>query len=505
MKYKIQKHFGLVCLACCLPATSHALSFEISEDWKVDWDSSISYTAAWRASDRDTSLITTKVNNSDGSYNFDKNDLITNRLTFLTEADFNYKDDYGFFVRAKAFRDNVYHDTNSNSGNPFSNYSSSAANEFSAEARDKHGDDARLLDAFFYGQFEVGDKLASLRVGDQVVSWGESLFIPNGIASNNPVDVTAAAVPGVELKEIFLPVGILYGQMDLSDKLSVEAFYQYGWEKSDLNAAGTYFSDTDFVGPGADQLHVPGLTLTRGADILPEDEGGQWGLAFHYLSDYLGETDFGFYLMNYHDQAEQIVYVPGANPWPDFAYQYFEDIRLIGFSFGTAIGDANVSGEISYRDNFPVPLVSGVDRVKFWQAQASIIYLTGANAIADDVVIVFEVGANTITGDHAPDLLFDESAWGYVGRITLNYYGIAPGLDLFVPINFRHGVNGTSSAVASGFKEGSKAINVSFDFRYKNNFTASIAYTDYFGHAEHAFAGDMRDRDFLSLNFKYAF
>ena len=498
------KKTALVLAIAALSMNSYGLSFQPTDDLNVEWDTTIGYTAGWRVSERDQALLAAKPNNTDGSYNFDKGDLMANRLTVLTEADFNYKKDFGFFIRAKAFYDGIYHGINSNSVNPAPNYSSSAANEFSSAAKNQHGDDIRLLDAFVYGNFNIAEHNMSVRVGNQVVSWGESLFIPNGIASNNPVDVTAAAVPGVELKEIFLPVGTVYGQLDLTDRVSIEAFYQYDWDRTELNAPGSYFSDTDFVGPGADKLYVPGLALARGADNQPQDDG-QWGVALHYISDFMGETDFGFYAMNYHEQAEQVVYIPGVNPWPDFAFDYAEDTHLYGASFGTVAGDVNISGELSYRDNIPVPLLSGVERVKMWQAQSSISYLTGSNALADDTLILFEVGANKITGDHASDLLFDEFAWGYVGQVKLHYFGIAPGLDLIVPINFKHGVNGTSSAIASGFKEGSKAINVGFDFRYQNNLTASLAYTNFFGKAEHAFAGDLRDRDFVSLNLKYSF
>ncbi len=53
-----------------------------------------------------------------------------------------------------------------------------------------------LLDAYLYYSFDAGSVPIDLRLGRQVVSWGESTFIQNGINAINPVDVTALRRPG---------------------------------------------------------------------------------------------------------------------------------------------------------------------------------------------------------------------------------------------------------------------------------------------------------------------
>ena len=103
---------------------------------------------------------------------------------------------------------------------------------------------------------------------------------------------------------------------------------------------GSYFSVTDYVGPGADKavIALPGLDLgdkgltaarnpfmlfsrtsVAGAfgavtaedpDFLiapryPDhepDDSGQWGIALRYLAEELNATEFGFYFMNYHSR-----------------------------------------------------------------------------------------------------------------------------------------------------------------------------------------------------------
>lgn len=71
---------------------------------------------------------------------------------------------------------------------------------------------------------------ADVRVGRQVVTWGEALMLQGGIAfAQNRVDSAAATVPGVELKEVFLPTGAVYGSFSATDSTTIEAYWQYEW------------------------------------------------------------------------------------------------------------------------------------------------------------------------------------------------------------------------------------------------------------------------------------
>src|SRR5690606_1435593 len=57
----------------------------------------------------------------------------------------------------------------------------------------------QLLDAFVYHNYSIGNSPGNVRLGRQVVSWGEGVFIQNGINSINPVDASAFRRPGAEL------------------------------------------------------------------------------------------------------------------------------------------------------------------------------------------------------------------------------------------------------------------------------------------------------------------
>ncbi|MCY1270186.1 hypothetical protein D9M70_187060 [compost metagenome] len=174
-----------------------------------------------------------------------------------------------------------------------------------------------------------------MRLGKQVVSWGESTFIGNSINSINPIDVSAFRRPGSEIKEGLIPVNMFYVSQSLTDNLSAEAFYQLEWDQTVIDNCGTFFSQPDVVADGCDQnLAVlrtqaqlanqlgaispivqgvlsnngviwgnpdEGVIVRRGADRDADDDG-QYGLAFRYFAEEV-DTEFGAYYMNYHSRT----------------------------------------------------------------------------------------------------------------------------------------------------------------------------------------------------------
>jgi hypothetical protein len=215
------------------------------------------------------------------------------------------------------------------------------------EAKDQVCRDVRMLDAFVYGDFELGAMPFSVRVGQQVISWGESTLISHGISELNPVDIARLKAPGAELKEAFIPFGAVWASLGVTETFNVEMFYQYSWEKTVLPAPGSYFSTNDFAGDGghfnnvqlnfasnpdmdldsvitnlnalraqilngnvpianAGGAYVGGfptkLTLREeSAENEPED-GGQYGLKLSWYLPDLNDTEVSLYHMNYHSR-----------------------------------------------------------------------------------------------------------------------------------------------------------------------------------------------------------
>lgn len=340
-------HLSIHVATLALAGQAHALTFQPSEDLSIDLDTTLSYSLAWRVEDRDDKLLA-DANGNDGNNAFDKGSLINNRISFVTDANFNWRQDYGVFLRATGFYDNVYDQSNDNgtgTSNCFAGGRCSRPNRFSDDTVDQHREDLRMLDAYVYGNWRVAGHNLNLRVGDQVVSWGESMFYPGISGAQSPVDATKATTPGVEVKEILLPVGQVFGQISLTDSLSLQAYYQYKWEKTELFGVGSYFSTTDYIDEGG--FNDATGFLTRLDDEEPSDSG-QYGVALTYTAESLNNTELGLYYVRFHDKQPSLDFRPSLSG--HYQMRYFDDIDLYGVSFATNIGDASIAGEISYRD-----------------------------------------------------------------------------------------------------------------------------------------------------------
>ncbi len=270
------------------------------------------------------------------------------------------------------------------------------------------GRDARVLDAFITKGFSVAGKNVRTRVGNQVISWGESTFIPGGINVINSVDLVKLRTPGAELKEAFLPTSSVWASFELTKSASMEAFVQFNHDKTKLDPRGSYWSNNDFASDDADRVFVgfgrrgdltgravlnpiPLATPTagpiaqalygpfspaaqvwapRGADRAPSDHG-QYGVALRYLASNFNNTEFALYYLNYHSRIPFFSGVKGTvtsaltggplaaavNHTGTASYhaEYPENIRLMGFSFNSQgpMGIA-LQGEYSYRPNQPI-------------------------------------------------------------------------------------------------------------------------------------------------------
>jgi hypothetical protein len=316
-------------------------------DWSQYTTTNPNYNSAfvWQNPDVNGSYST---NGDLGNLNFNKGEAFSTIFKGVHELDIRYKD-MGIFVRGMYFYDFELKDGDRDWRNPLTGQRQDPCRDNQASA--ELCSDIRLLDAFFYYDFDVGDVPVSLRIGDQVVSWGESTFIQHGINTTNPVDVTRARSPGAELKEVFIPVGMVFASFGFTDEFSMSMYYQYEWQRSLLPQAGSYFAANDFAGEGGQANNVQlgftgnpdidlnfllaglnevGDALRAGGDAsllssaylsyptkvairgysdaahIDADDGGQYGLKMSYYAAELNDTEFSLYHINYHSQRPLI-------------------------------------------------------------------------------------------------------------------------------------------------------------------------------------------------------
>lgn len=364
-----------VSLASTLAAPAFGVTFNIGEI-EGQLDSSISVGASWSVQGADPDLIGTRnggqassQTGDDGRLNFKKGETFSKIFKGIHDLELKYGDT-GVFVRGKYWYDFELKDESRLLYDIDDSNRKQAAQASGAE----------ILDAFIYHNYAIGDMPGSVRLGKQVVSWGESTFIMNSINAINPVDVAAFRRPGAEIKEGLIPVNMFYVSQSLTDNLSAEFFYQLEWDQTVLDNCGTFFAvdvvqdgcndrlavgGSDFGGPGSPGYQYVG----RAQDNDPRDSG-QYGIALRWFSPEL-DTEFGFYSMNYHSRTPILSYVAGRSVYlfPDsiqdpatgemyakYYMDYPEDIRLHGVSFSTIVGSASVQGELSYRPNMPMQL-----------------------------------------------------------------------------------------------------------------------------------------------------
>ncbi|WP_227816281.1 DUF1302 domain-containing protein [Nitrogeniibacter aestuarii] len=370
-------------LAIAVPGLAHAFNFDMGEV-TGSLDSTVTLGFGIRTEDPSCRLTgdtssscgasaNTAVwsNADDGNLNYDKGDFFTLNLKGSHELLLNLPNDWRFLGRIGWLHDFAADET--------------ARTDLDSEAKRYVGDYVRLYDLWVSKQFSLGGQRARVRVGNQVVSWGESLFMFGGINSNVAMDLQRLSSPGVQLKEAFLPSPMVSFATGLGNGMNLEAYYQFKWRRYEYPPAGTYFSQGDTFDRGRDKLlyigtdaanisRLSGTPLDQvkanlrnggsypaygnfGAQrVLKDDtpkDSGQFGVSLKFRPEGW-DTDFGIYYQRYHDKTPNVQYWnPGATTT---RMTFSEDRELYGLSANTTLGNWAVGTELSYR---PKDAVSG--------------------------------------------------------------------------------------------------------------------------------------------------
>jgi hypothetical protein len=431
-------------------AQAHAVRFE-SGSVKGSFDSTISFGLQMRGQNRDCSIIgndnggcvpTTGflgelVNGpgqgatsnpdfnylqaDDGNLNFNRHDIVSMALKGTHELALQFPQSWRALVRGSWLYDWRSDDTR--------------RTPLASDAREVAVHDTELLDAWVSKDFEIFGRPAKVRAGNQVISWGEDIFIYGGVNIVNAIDLRRFHVPGTQLKEIFRPAPMVSFNFGATDNLSFEGFYQFRWNAFRFDPVGTYFSVADVVGKGQQDAFIPssvlgappgtvgdvgtvsngafipagqrftlndllaiGTVVPKGDDHTPPNSG-QLGFAMRYKHPG-SSAEWGFYYLRYHDKVPFVSFVNDpaitANPFGlGYFVDYGKDRDLYGVSVNTKLGDWAVGGEVSYRPrdgvgidptvplSGPYAAFSGpgtyrgfVDEKK-WQAHLTAIYLLG--------------------------------------------------------------------------------------------------------------------------------
>lgn len=544
-----------------LQAHGFELEFEDSS-WTGFIDSTLTASAAMRVQGADhkgfgSSGYTSMATGNQTVFP-DAGDVYSAPLSLLTEIGLQ-KDNYGFFSRLSYLYDPAI--MNKDCSNCFGTIrppspagiagGAPRPDGIAEDAQDTAGNQFRVLDAFVYGNWELGAHPLNVRVGKQVVNWGESNIIGGGISQmQNPIDLGKTTVPGTEVKETLMPQEMVYTSVGLTDNVTLEAYYVWNWRNTIFIPVGTLFSPFDFIGDGFNPHLAGGALPNDGFAGRNEPDGGQWGAAIHSIIESLNGADLGVYWVRSH------AFVPylGVNPAAGgYQWIYAEDVDTYAVSLSGEIpGSLGLSfqTELNFRPNYydtrqcqnpgfglagapfitsPISgsnVLAGCDigAGDVWTYVGSLTRSAGTSWFgADKLNTVLDVQAQWIdnlrSGDptdrmqssspidrgnfpgvDALNRPITDFSWGYVAVASLEYNNAFASINVSPTIVFIHNVNGYEPFSTGALVEGQRALRSSVLFTYLSSFSFEIGYTKFIGSA-----GVNEDRDNVFATIKYSF
>lgn len=410
------------------------------------------------------------------------------------------------------------------------------------------------------------------------------------------------------------PVGTFYGSTDLfadggnTAYTPVRSLANPAFQSLYRQLAGAHVAGLQ----GTDYLGANGVikAASVGPDINAKNDG-QFGVAFRYMAESLNSTEFGFYFVNYHAKEpsvaahvngaysgvnlDQLAALGGFASYNQLAAaarggnaaaaqtlglvngatvvdltnqlvaqrEYPEDIRMLGVSFNTNVGNATVFGELAYRPNLPIgvattndllgdlmsqapalskgqsvtvgnqsialgngPMVHNYERVESFNTSIGTLYNFGPTLFFDTMTGVAEIASDHVRGSslkytaqdgstryyasgankgyvsgYGRDSQADRNAYGYTLQLAGTWNDLFAGVNLSPYVVYKEDFKGNSSS-AGNFIEGRKAHTLGLKASYRNTLEAELQYTAFYGAGNN---NSTRDHDNVGFNVKYSF
>lgn len=519
-----------------------AAPIELSNpDFHLRWDNTLRYNLGMRMEDQDRRIMNNpNYDESDGK--FDKGDIVTNRIDLLTELDFAYRKDWGARLSAAGWYDQAYHDNDVRSH--VAGFQTSYDNDhYSSEVkRYVEGPSGEILDAFVWKNLRLGDASVNVKIGRHTNYWGEGLlFGAHAISySQAPLDgAKAVTSPGIETKEVFLPIGQISVKAQATDNLTLAAQYFYEWDYTRIPYGGTYFGAADPFFEGPDRLPVaPGFSFNREKSKYGRDSAN-WGLMAKYDVEAIQST-LGAYYRQFDDYqpwlAPEVSAATGS-----YRLVYPRSVKLVGLSLSTVLDTVSIGSEISYRKGGALNAV-GVDpsdnegpRGDTFHFVANAVYGVPCNFIANNATLIGEFAYSHLrkVTEHEELYLGENSSNCVDPRVgtpgsgdkrdgcstrdyaaiavnyTPQYLSVFPSWDMTVPLTVNYGLSG-NAASAGGGNEGALTWSAGVQLTYAQRYEFGLRYSDTDAQSKHI-PGDTvggngavggTDRGWLAFTFK---
>ncbi len=409
------RRWGVALIFVLTPSIAFALVFRLGPDARALVDINLAYGLQYRVSDRDNAIIgranggkNSGMNFDDGNLNYKDGRLTSNMLRATAEVDLAWRD-FGVFVRGYGFYDYENEEEDRD------------RTDLTEDAKELVGSDVELQDHYISARFEPAGRPLNLRLGNQVINWGEATFIQGGVNIVNPINLPLFQQPVGTLRDLARPVGMMWASATVSEFFNIETFYQYKWRKSILPPLGSYFSTTDVGSPGGTRAFIAAIASDQGTDLGPfggfdpnflatprtdseqPRDNGQWGITLRSIVPQWSDAKIGLHFAKYHSRLPVANFVTpneavfeantaeataavardlsegfgipleGAQTVADLLafdqyakgsqifVEYPEDIKMVGLSFSrtTVLTGTSIDGEIAHQ--WDVPMQIGFD------------------------------------------------------------------------------------------------------------------------------------------------
>lgn len=539
-----------VALACAAAAGAAEIPF-VNPDIKMRFDTTVRYTAGVRVEAQDPRLLKNYIYD-EGDSKFDKGDIVSNRLDLLTEFDVSYANKVGARVSAAGWYDHAYRDDRVRS--PAGMLTAYRNSRYSDEvSRYVHGPSGEFLDAFIWTNLELAGVPINVKIGRQTNVWGEGLLLGAHAISyaQAPVDGVKAAVnPGIETKEVFLPIGQLHVSAQVTDNITVVGQYFYDWRPMRVPHAGTYLMGAD-TAPSSEQLvfPIPGVAAQLVEARRPASNTGNWGVGMRWNVEAI-ESNFGAYYRRFDDYAPElgVQLMNFSGPLPTRArFLYPEGVEQYSLSASRVIKSVSVGAELSYRKsgalNTPSSIVTATGaRGDTWHAVVNGIYMLPNTALWNTGSLVAELAYNRLDKVTTNEALYrrvgaagcvdsrtgvprsgtkddgcsTRDSWLMAVKFTPQYLNVMPSWDLSLPMSVTYGLAG-NAPTAGGGTQGELRWSLGATLLYASKYEFALSYADrtlpvrelngrITGGAAHSNSSvGVIDRGWLSLTFKTAF
>ena len=500
-------------------STTNAFQFTTPEDLEIHWDNTIAYNLGVRAQGINPAIGNNPLF-SESDYKFkNAGDVVTNRVSDLTEFDVVYRSDFGMRVSASLWKDFAYGGGVANNpgdavpGVPYAGLGSYSGNHYGSYTERYYQQGGELLDAFVFKNFQIAGEPASIKVGRLTQFWGNALFFgTQGInyGQNASDGIQAAATPGTQAKQLAIPRGQVLFEMQPTATTSLSAQYFFEYAASRFPEGGTYLGTDGFLFNGPNLLEG---SVPRGADVKPTNGfHNDYGFKSTWSPAWLSGGTMGLYYRNLTETSPWVLF--GENPATgamNYHLAYASNVKLYGFSLEKQIGDYSTGLEISYRHNTalnsgtgPLPsdpsgrqgargdtlnvignVLAGLTRTPFWQTGTALAEISFTQKIKTTRNGALYNGVGTsecqAMGGSKWNGCSTNNSVGLAVQFDPQWLQVYPGVDLDMPVFAEYGIWGNTPSL-DGTNQGSLIYSIGVHALIQQKYNATLAYNGYHSH-----------------------